>query len=102
MRDSKQEVFADRTEVIYLKWGKDFMYRPPSRCNDWQKVGKLTILRASMKRQVLTMLLLTLVISLKKFLLKLRKKFMRELKVAQAFREITINSGATQVLPIQY
>jgi len=98
MRESKR-VFADRSDRGDLsKWGKDFMYghllgvmtgkgwdTAYSR-NLMEKAGiNYTANAGDIAQEVST---------------QIEKEIMLELKLAQAFREITINSQ-TQVLPIQ-
>ncbi len=98
MRDSKR-VFADRSEKGDItKWGKDFMYghllgvmtgkgwETNYSKNLMEKAGiNYTANAADIAQEVST---------------SIEKEIMLELKLAQAFREITINSQ-TQVLPIQ-
>ena len=98
IRDSKR-VFADRTESGNIsKWGKDFMYGhllgvmtgkgwdTNYSKNLMEKAGINYAANAGdIAQEVST---------------AIEKEIMLELKLAQAFREITINSQ-TQVLPIQ-
>ena len=98
IRDSKR-VFADRTESGNIsKWGKDFMYGhllgvmtgkgwdTNYSKNLMEKAGiNYTANAGDIAQEVST---------------AIEKEIMLELKLAQAFREITINSQ-TQVLPIQ-
>ena len=98
MRDSKR-VFADRSEKGDItKWGKDFMYghllgvmtgkgwETNYSKNLMEKAGiNYTANAGDIAQEVST---------------SIEKEIMLELKLAQAFREITINSQ-TQVLPIQ-
>ncbi len=98
MRDSKR-VFADRAEQgTVTKWGKDFMYghllgvmtgkgwETDYSKNLMEKAGINYAANAGdIAQEVST---------------QIEKEIMLELRLAQAFREITINSQ-TQVLPIQ-
>ena len=98
MRDSKR-VFADRAEQgTVTKWGKDFMYghllgvmtgkgwETDYSKNLMEKAGiNYTANAGDIAQEVST---------------QIEKEIMLELRLAQAFREITINSQ-TQVLPIQ-
>ena len=98
IRDSKR-VFADRNESGNIsKWGKDFMYGhllgvmtgkgwdTNYSKNLMEKAGiNYTANAGDIAQEVST---------------AIEKEIMLELKLAQAFREITINSQ-TQVLPIQ-
>ena len=100
MRESKR-VFADRNEGDSIsKWGKEFMYAhmagvmTGNKSLDQTAYGKSILEKAGISYATAAPNIATEVSS------QIEKEIQRELRLAQAFREITINSQA-QVLPIQ-
>ena len=100
MRDSKR-VFADRTDGDSIsKWGKEFMYAhmagvmTGNKNLDQTDYGKSILEKAGISYATAAPNIATEVSS------QIEKEIQRELRLARAFREITINSQA-QVLPIQ-
>jgi len=98
MRDSKR-VFADRTESGNIsKWGKDFMYGHllgVMTGKGWETNYSKSLMEKAGINYAANAGDIAQEVST-----AIEKEIMLELKLAQAFREITINSQ-TQVLPIQ-
>jgi hypothetical protein len=98
MRDSKR-VFADRNESGNIsKWGKDFMYGHllgVMTGKGWETDYSKSLMEKAGINYAANAGDIAQEVST-----AIEKEIMLELKLAQAFREITINSQ-TQVLPIQ-
>ena len=98
MRDSKR-VFADRSEKGDItKWGKDFMYGHllgVMTGKGWETNYSKSLMEKAGINYAANAGDIAQEVST-----SIEKEIMLELKLAQAFREITINSQ-TQVLPIQ-
>ena len=98
MRDSKR-VFADRSEKGDItKWGKDFMYGHllgVMTGKGWETNYSKSLMEKAGINYAANAGDIAQEVST-----QIEKEIMLELKLAQAFREITINSQ-TQVLPIQ-
>jgi len=100
MRESKR-VFADRSDGDAIsKWGKEFMFAhmagvmSGNKSLDQTDYGKSILEKAGVSYATAAPNIATEVSS------QIEKEIQRELRLARAFREITINSQA-QVLPIQ-
>jgi len=101
IRDSKR-VFADRSEEtgVISKWGKELMYAHMAgvmlgnKSLDQTNYGKSIIEKAGISYATAAPNIATEVSS------QIEKEILSELRLAQAFREVQINSQA-QVLPIQ-